>query len=160
MKHVAYLVVLEIPDTTDPPEVEERHLAKQRDYIERKLRTALHDETVEVRFLDTGLDVGAAMNAPWREQAAKDERAMYPFRCPRVTYYDYSIGGEGEIICGAPTRGVVSTNDRWSLVVCERGHEWEPCDCGAVSCTGWRIHKRVVKPMQTHTCPDVAGRDI
>ncbi len=53
-------------------------------------------------------------------------------RCRMVTDYDDSIGGEGEIVCGA--RMLVSGE----AAVCDNDHRWIRCHCGKSNCTGWR----------------------
>lgn len=64
-----------------------------------------------------------------------DEPAPEGQRCGRVTDYDDSIGGEGEITCGAH---LVMADDN-ETAVCVRGHKWKHCDCGGPTCNGWLV---------------------
>lgn len=59
----------------------------------------------------------------------------YGALCQRVTDYDDSIGGEGEILC--ESRLTIS-NDK---AVCTQGHRWVPCNCGGPTCWGWKVDR-------------------
>jgi hypothetical protein len=54
--------------------------------------------------------------------------------CPYVLDYDDSIGGEGEVYCGAR---IVHGPD--PEPVCTDGHRFEPCHCGRAICSGWKL---------------------
>lgn len=69
-----------------------------------------------------------------RRDSGETAKPVYDMgRCGRVTDHDDSIGGEGEITCGAVMMGDALTAE------CTRGHRWVACSCGGRTCKGWKV---------------------
>lgn len=68
-----------------------------------------------------------------REQQATEARRSAVEWCSFVIDYDDSIGGEGEITCGAP---LTIDGDR---ARCTAGHGWVRCQCGPPTCRRLKV---------------------
>jgi hypothetical protein len=77
-------------------------------------------------------DPASSLSAAEREESEKFQL------CGLVTDYDDSIGGEGEILCGARLTVGPFTMLR---AECAEGHKWVACDCGGPTCEGWKVDR-------------------